>query len=112
MINWTLIVLAFVAMVTEDILAAIMTQATARNRANLAGIMDTLGWLAGILTTTWTVTALQGHDTPYKIAMVLSVSLANYVGSMAGVLIGKRYVKVRYPGHPHHQDSQDPDSES
>lgn len=95
MIDWTLIILAFVAMVCEDILGVIMTQAAARNRANLTGIMDTLGWFAGILTTTWTVTALQGHDSPYKVAMVLSVSAANYIGSASGVLIGKKAVRMR-----------------
>ena len=81
-------------MIVQDVPGVIMTQAAARDRANLTGLLDTLGWLAGIMTTSVSVTALRGHNWPFKIAVIAAVSVANYVGSVTGVLIGKKFVKA------------------
>jgi len=52
---------AAVAMLVQNVLAVFLVQAEARNRALLAGLLDCLMWPAGMVTTTITVTALQGH---------------------------------------------------
>lgn len=88
---WTA-ALAFVSMMIADILSVLLVQAEARNKANLSGILDTLGWVAGMVVTFTTVTALGGHDFTLKVLVVVAVSIANYVGSVIGTNIGKRFV--------------------
>ena len=90
---WTVALLAGVAMVLQDVLGVLLTQAEARDKAILAGILDSVGWLAAIATTTLTVTVLQGHSTEEKIVVILVVTLANFVGTVTGTLIGKKYIK-------------------
>jgi hypothetical protein len=87
------VLLAGMAMVVQDILGVLMVQAEARNRGWLSGIFDALGWGAAIITTTISVTALQGHDTSLKIAVITAVTIANVVGNVAGVHIGKKFIK-------------------
>jgi CDP-diglyceride synthetase len=84
---------AAIAMVIQDVLAVMMVQAEARNRGWLAGSFDSLQWLAGIATTTISVTALQGHDFPRKVLVICAVSAANMFGSLLGVRLGKRFIK-------------------
>ena len=57
---------AAVAMLVQNVLAVFLVQAEARNRALLAGLLDCLMWPAGMVTTTITVTALQGHHAGLK----------------------------------------------
>lgn len=73
-------------------LSTLLVQAEARNRAHLAASLDSLGWLAAICTTTLSVSTLQGHDLGTKVAVVLAVTAANYVGTLAGTLVGKRFI--------------------
>lgn len=89
----TVAILAGLAMLIQDIIAVPLTQAEARNRAHLAGVLDTLGWLVAIATTFISVDTLQGHDMTRKIAVIVVVSAANYIGTLVGVRIGKRFVK-------------------
>jgi len=55
-------------MLVQNVLAVLLVQAEARNRALLAGLLDCLMWPAGMITTTITitVTALQGHHAGLK----------------------------------------------
>lgn len=85
--------LAAGAMIIQDLVGTFLVQAEARNKAWLAALMDSLGWLFGIMTTSIAVTSLQGHDVKEKIIVVVAVSLANVAGTFAGVLIGKRFIK-------------------
>lgn len=85
--------LAGLAMVVNDIFGTLMVQAEARNRGWLAGIFDSLQWFATITTTTISVTALQGHSLHEKVLVILLVTAANLVGSVIGVLVGKRLIK-------------------
>lgn len=80
-------------MLLQDIIAVPLTQAEARNRAHLAGVLDTVGWLVAITTTFLSVNTLSGHDTPRKIGVIVGVSGANYIGTVLGTRIGKRWVK-------------------
>ena len=85
---------AALAMVVQDLLAVCLVQAEARNRAVLAGILDAFCWPAGIITTTITVTALQGHHLGLKADVIAAVTIANFAGSMAAVRFGRRYIKA------------------
>lgn len=85
--------LAAIAMIVNDIFGVLMIQSEARNRGVLAGIFDSCQWFAAIATTTISVTALQGHSTKEKILVILFVTAANLIGSITGVLIGKRFIK-------------------
>lgn len=89
---------AAVAMFVQDVLAVLLVQAEARNRAWLSGWLDSLMWVASILTTTISVTAFQGHDLTKKIVVVAAVTLANLLGSVTGVRLGKRFVKEEPDG--------------
>jgi hypothetical protein len=86
---------AALAMVAQDILAVCLVQAEARDKAALSAGLDSAMWLASIATTTISVTALQGHQVPVKTVVVVAVTLANMVGSFAGVKIGQRFIKGR-----------------
>jgi hypothetical protein len=88
---------AAVAMVASDIFGTLLTQAQARNKAALAGWCDTAGWLVAIFTTSWSVAAVNGHDTAKKFVVLAAVSAANFVGSYAGTKIGARWVKAATP---------------
>jgi len=81
------------AMFVQDLLSAPLSQAEARNRAHLAGILDTVGWLVAITTTFISVDVLQGHSLSAKIMVILLVSGANYFGTLLGTKLGKRYVR-------------------
>jgi len=88
-----IVILAALAMVFQDCLGVMMVQAEARDRGWLAGALDACGWLFGIATTTISVSALQGHDTGLKIAVIVAVSAANILGSKLGQMIGTRFIK-------------------
>jgi hypothetical protein len=86
---------AAVAMLVQNVLAVLLVQAEARNRAALAGLLDCLMWPAGMVTTTITVTALQGHHAGLKTEVIAAVTLANFAGSSAAVKLGRRFIKAR-----------------
>lgn len=88
-------IVAAIAMIIQDILGTLLVQANARDRAVLSGFLDSLGWFAGIITTTLSVTAIQGHDWPAKITMCAFVTAANFGGSYIGVKVGERFLKVK-----------------
>lgn len=86
---------AGLAMIGQDLLMTWLVQAEARGRAHMAGVLDSLGWPMGMITTYATVTAMQGHDGPLKGAVFASVSVANYVGTSIAVRIGRRHIRER-----------------
>lgn len=90
---WTTAILAAVAMIVQDVLATMMVQAEARNRAAWAGALDSLGWIAGITTTSISVTEIQGGTLAAKVVVIGAVTLANFGGTFAGVHIGKRLIR-------------------
>jgi choline-glycine betaine transporter len=92
MTSWEIVILAAASMVVSDVLSVVLVQAEARNKANLSGVMDTLGWGASIIVTFATLHALGGTDMALKVAVIVAVSAANYFGSWWGVVIGKRFV--------------------
>jgi hypothetical protein len=83
------------AMIVQDILTACLVQATDRNRAHLAGMLDTAGYLCAFLTTAFAMGSYVEHGWDEKTFMILiAVSAANYVGTVTGVKIGKRWIKT------------------
>ena len=52
-------------------------------------------WPAGMVTTTITVTALQGHHAGLKGEVIAAVTLANFAGSSAAVSLGRRFIRAR-----------------
>ncbi len=89
---------AAAAMLVNDVAAVLLVQAEARNRAGLSAIFDSVMWLAGISTTTISVTALQGHHLGAKALVIIAVTLANVAGCYTGVAIGRRLIKERKTG--------------
>jgi len=77
-------------MVLVDIMATICTQAEAANRGWLAGAMDALGWLPGIVCTTIAVTQLTSPSWSARIWVLALVSVANVFGTKLGQITGKR----------------------
>jgi membrane protein DedA with SNARE-associated domain len=69
---------AAVAMLAQNVLAVFLVQAEAR-----------------MVTTTITVTALQGHHAGLKGEVIAAVTLANFVGSSAAVSLGRRFIRAR-----------------
>ena len=90
-------VIAALAMLAQDVLATLLVQAQARNKAHLAGILDVIAWILAITTTSISVTTLSGHNLTAKILVVGFVSVANYAGSVLGVKLGERYVHMTAP---------------
>src|ERR1700747_1846140 len=84
-------------MLAQNVLAVFLVQAEARNRALLAELLDCLMWPAGMVTTTITVTALQGHHAGLKSEVIAAVTLANFAGSSAAVRLGRRFIRARRP---------------
>jgi hypothetical protein len=89
---------AALAMLVNDVAAVLLVQAEARNRAGLSAIFDSIMWLASILTTTVSVTALQGHHAGTKALVIIAVTLANVAGCYTGVAIGRRLIKEQGTG--------------
>jgi hypothetical protein len=88
----TIALLAAAAMFLQDLIAVPLTQAEARNKAHLAGLLDTVGWLVAIATTFISVNTLQGHNMTEKVLVVAFVSASNYFGTYLGTKLGGRYV--------------------
>lgn len=91
----TIALAAALAMLANDILAVLLVQAEARNRAGLSALFDSAMWLASIATTTISVTALQSHHLSTKAAVIAAVTFANIAGSYIGVAIGRRFIKEK-----------------
>lgn len=85
--------LAAGAMFLQDLLSVPLTQAEARNRAHLAGVLDTACYLVAITSTFVAVDTLQGHSLVAKALVIILVSAANYSGTLLGTKLGKRFVK-------------------
>ena len=85
--------LAAVCMVVQDVLGTVLVIAESKERTALSAILDAAMWIAGITTTSYSVSALQGHNTSEKILLVSFVTAANLGGTALGVWTGKKFVK-------------------
>lgn len=97
--------LASLAMVFQDITGVAMMQFEALSlqlperkrwrdyvlggwKAWRGAVMDELGWVVGITSTTISVEAFGGHDFGRKVAVFVGVSAANLIGSRIGQELG------------------------
>jgi hypothetical protein len=83
-----LIAAAAGAMVVQDILGTVMVVAESKNRPHLAAAMDTAGWIAQIVCTSVSVVTLATGSWGARIAVILAVSAANYIGTYSGTRLG------------------------
>ena len=88
-----ILVISFFSMCAQDILSVAMVQAEARNKKALAGALDVFAWIAAFLTIHNAQDAMNGHNQGLKIAIVLVVSAANFIGSYTGTLLGEKFIK-------------------
>jgi hypothetical protein len=89
----TVAILAALSMIVQDICEVLKDQSQARNRAFLAGLFDSLMYLALVASMTVSVTTLQGNSLSRKILVLSLITVANFVGQYTGVVLGKRLIK-------------------
>jgi hypothetical protein len=85
---------AAVAMVCQDILGVMLTQAEARNRAWTAAWLDALYWIAGITTTYNALGSLHTHSFWHRGLVIGVMTCANVFGTVTGTRLGKRWIKT------------------
>ena len=85
---------AALAMIVQDVTLTLMVQAEARNRWVLAGLLDSVGFLAQVATYGISIDSIVRHGLTGPTLVILgALTVANFVGTGLGVLIGKRYIK-------------------
>lgn len=95
-----IVFLAAGAMFAQNIITCVLQQARLEDKSTLAGALSALSWLVSIFTTSWSVSAINGHNLGLKLAVLGAVSFANFVGSFSGtklseVLLRKRKAQVK-----------------
>lgn len=88
---WKVALLGFVAMCVQDLLGTAMVIFEAHFDAQLAGLMDVLGYIAGLACSVLALDSIlaNGWRNRRSLVIVGAVSAANYAGTTTGVLIGK-----------------------
>ena len=85
--------LAALAMIAQDLLLTWMTQSEARNRWVLAGLLDSAGFLAQIVTFGVSIDAIVTHGLNASTLVILAaLTVANFVGTGLGTLLGSRWI--------------------
>lgn len=91
---------AALSMVAQDVLLTLMVVAENRGRWVLAGLLDTVGWLAQIATIGISVDSIVKNGlTKETWIIIIAVSIANFVGTGLGTLLGK-HIKELPPEEP------------
>lgn len=88
---WWLPLVAFCAMVPQDILGVLLVRAEVAGRAHRAGLLDVAQdacRIAGLLVNAGTI--LLARDLPLSAAVVGATLAADYIGTYAGVRLGQR----------------------
>lgn len=85
-------------MFCQDLSFSLLTMAEARNHWVLSGLLDVVGGLAQIISYGVSVGSIvtQGFLKEQTIVIIAAVSVANFVGTAAGVLIGKKWITADY----------------
>jgi len=86
---WRVALLAFVAMCLQDLLATCMVIFESRFNAPMAGASDVLSWITGLVCAALALEEIikNGWRTRKSLTIIAAVSLANFVGTFAGVAI-------------------------
>lgn len=83
-------VIAFAAMTAQDILNTTMVIFESHFDAPLAGVMDQLGWIAGLACSAIALDSIltNGWRNKRSLILIAAVSAANFAGTFSGVAIG------------------------
>jgi len=86
--------IAALAMVGQDITATYMVVAEARGNAVPAGLGDAVQWLFAFATGSIAYSAVIRHGwTAHTFLIVGAITVANVVGTIAGVRLGRRFTR-------------------
>ena len=87
---WKVALLAFIAMCVQDILATCMVIFEARLNAPVAGLFDVASWITGLICLALSVESIiaSGWRSKRTLTIIVAVSAANFLGTVAGVTIG------------------------
>jgi hypothetical protein len=91
-----IIILAAISMIAQDICEVLKDQSQARNQATLAGIFDSIMYLVLFFSLGVGYATFRGHSDTLKVAFLIFITAANFIGQYSGVKIGKRYIKETY----------------
>lgn len=88
---WRVALFAFLAMCVQDILSTCMVVFESKLNAPVAGMFDVLGWVAGLICSALAIEEIikSGWRDRKTITIIMAVSLANFIGTVAGVVIAK-----------------------
>jgi hypothetical protein len=91
---WKVALLAFAAMMIEDLLATSMVIFESRLNAPVSGLFDVGGWIAGLICSALAIEEIikNGWRTRKSMVLIGAISLANFAGTYAGVAIGSAIV--------------------
>lgn len=89
-----MIYLAVVSMLLQDVVSTLLVQAEARDKPALSGILDVFMWILGMTCTTVIVKIFLTGSIWATLEAGAAVSVANFVGTYAGVRIGRRFIKT------------------
>jgi hypothetical protein len=88
-----LCLLAAGAMIAQDLLLTWMVQAEARNLWVLAGILDSVGFLAQVTTYGVSIGAIITYGLTARTVWVLvALTAANFIGTGLGTKLGSRWI--------------------
>jgi hypothetical protein len=91
--TWELAVLAFFAMIGQDLSLTWLVQAEARNKWVLAGLLDSVGFLLQVATFGVSIDAIIKHGlTSQTIILLVVLTAANFIGSGMGTLLGSKWI--------------------
>lgn len=85
--------LAGVFMFFNNVFAVLLVDAEARDHENLSGLFDSMMDLMSLLSASISITILQQHNNLAKGLVLLSITIANFLGSKFGVRLGRKYIK-------------------
>ena len=86
---------AFVAMFAQDIVLTLQTQAVNRGHPQIGGLLDCIGYFTQFTTYSLSVVSFGKHGLDHQTLFILaSQTMANYVGTVAGVVLGDRWMHV------------------
>ena len=84
---WKVLLLAFMAMCVQDILGTAMVIFESRYNAPVAGLFDVAAWIAGLICSALALEEIikNGWRTRKSLMLIGVISLANFLGTVAGV---------------------------
>lgn len=88
---WQLVLLAFVAMCIQDVLATIMVVFESRQTLWVPGFFDFGSWIAGLVCAALAIDSIiqRGWRNSKSLAIIASVSAANYWGTTLGIYLSQ-----------------------